>query len=47
MQNRKEFIRQIGMGTLGGLGVIPLMADSREKRTAFKLVFRNIPLTAG
>ena len=37
MQNRKEFIRQIGMGTLGGLGVIPLMADSRGKKDRFQI----------
>jgi len=37
MQNRKEFIRQLGMGTLGGLGVTPLMADSRGKKDRFQI----------
>jgi sugar phosphate isomerase/epimerase len=37
MQNRKEFIRQIGIGSLGGLGVIPLMAYSREKKDRFQI----------
>ena len=35
IQSRKEFIKQLGIGTIGGFGIVPLLADSKKNQGAF------------
>ena len=35
IQSRKEFIKQLGIGTIGGFGMVPLLADSQKTKDRF------------
>jgi len=37
IQSRKEFIKQLGIGTIGGFGMVPLLADSKKNKDRFHI----------
>ena len=47
IQSRKEFLKQLGLGTISGLGVAPLLADPKKQGSVFTSGFRSTPSIAG
>ena len=37
IKSRKEFIKQLSIGTIGGFGMVPLLANSQKKRDRFDI----------
>ena len=37
IKSRKEFIKQFSIGTIGGFGMVPLLANSQKKRDRFDI----------